>query len=510
MRTSLIFMASSALLLTAIPPLAAATPRATPAPSSLDWQSCDEPQFARWQRIDGTIFPGFQCAVLTRPLVRSEPGGRKVRLAVVRLPASGTPEQYRGPLVWNPGGPGQTGVGLSNIVYLLPPDVRESFDFVTWDPRGIGASTPAIGGPGCAIPKPARPATGPVDWQQVLTARRSQVRRLNAKCYQGNRAIIENAGTLDNAHDLEALRTALGHEQITYWGLSYGTLLGSTYMQLFPDRVRAAVQDSNMDPQLRLHGVNAGSVAPDHSLGFFLEANPDIKPQYNAVIRALTDRTLGLPDGTRYTRWDVLDVLNDSVMFYIDPGGDWTAAEQVITTAHTALFGTGATRAAARRALTQPAFRSPRTGTVGGLWSAVVCQDFADRLTAGEQRSQMRWAVRNGPVYGGSLGVDYITTCDGYGAAEPDPVPTPRRFGPEIPGIISNSTRDGETPYQWAVNMARVYRKMRMLTLVGGLHGTFGLSQSACVDNTIAQFLISLQRPTTDLTCPWSPPRPVP
>mgnify|MGYP002139904099 FL=1 len=75
-----------------------------------------------------------------------------------------------------------------------------------------------------------------------------------------------------------------------------------------------------------------------------------------------------------------------------------------------------------------------------------------------------------------------------------------------MPGIVANATRDGETPYQWAVNMARTYRRMRMLTLVGGIHGTFGLSESPCVNSAIADFLLSATPPATDLSCPFSPP----
>lgn len=475
---------------------------------TIDWQPCTDSQFDRWKKVDGASLDGFDCATFTRPLDREDPSGTEVQLAVVRLPATGTAAERQGTLFLNPGGPGQSGLGLSEIALLLPPEVRAAFDFVTYDPRGIGASTPAIKGPGCNIPKPTRPATGSVDWQRVLERRVAQVDRANARCYEANADLIDHAGTLDGAYDLDALREAVGDPKITYWGISYGTLLGSTYAQLFPDRVRALVFDGNMDPQISLFGISAGSVAPDHSITFFLQANPELATQYDAVIEHLDQETLALPDGTEYTRWDVLDVLNDTVPFFADPGGDWSTAGEVITTLHQAIFGAGAEQEAALEALARnPNLRSPTTGTVGSLWSAVVCQDFADRISAARQRDQLRWIVREGPIYGGSLGVDYLTTCNGYDQARPHPVPRPVRYGPDVPGIISNTTRDGETPYQWAVNMARTYRNMRTLTLVGGIHGTFGLSESDCVDTAIAEFLLSATPPPTDLACPYTPPR---
>ncbi len=81
---------------------------------------------------------------------------------MVKLAATGSAAEHEGTLFLNPGGPGQSGVGLSKIVDLLPPSIRASFNFVTYDPRGIGASTPALAGRGCNIPKPTRPATGTV------------------------------------------------------------------------------------------------------------------------------------------------------------------------------------------------------------------------------------------------------------------------------------------------------------------------------------------------------------
>jgi pimeloyl-ACP methyl ester carboxylesterase len=295
----------------------------------------------------------------------------------VRFPATGPAADRLGTLILNPGGPGQSGVGLSKIVYLLPESVRARFDFVTYDPRGIGASTPALEGKGCNIAKPTRPATGKVDWDSVLAERQEQVARDNARCFEKNRTLVEHAGTVDGAYDLDALREAVGDEKITYWGISYGSLVGSTYAQLFPDRVRAMVFDGNMNPQTTLAGISEGSVAPDDSIGFFLQAT-GLRVRFDEVMAKLNRHTIELPDDSRYTRWDLLDVLNDGVDFFPITGDEsWAQAAQ-------------------------------------------------------------------------------------------------------------------------AVNV------------VGGIHGTFGLSQSDCVDNAIGDFLISVTPPAIDVACPYSPRTPHP
>lgn len=477
----------------------------------LDWKPCSDAGFAEWEKIDDNSLGGFQCSAFVRPLDRSNPDGdEQVTLAVVKLPATGTPEQRKGTLFLNPGGPGQSGLGLSMIAFLLPESVRQAFDFVTYDPRGIGASTPAIKGRGCNIPKPNRPETGEVDWEKVLSSRQKQVDKANAQCLERNADLIEHAGTVDGAHDLDALRAAVGDDKITYWGISYGTLLGSTYAQLFPDRVRAMVFDGNMDPQTTLAGITEGAVAPDNSIAFFLQAT-GLRQKFDEVMEQLDRRTIRLPDGTRYTRWDVLDVLNDGVDFFPITGDQsWAQAAKAVNESWNALVGPESGREAARKALTAKELQSPTTGTVGSLWSAVVCQDFSDRMSNDRQQDLLQGILREAPLYGGSLGVDYLTTCNGYEDAEPHPVPRPERYGPPIPGMISNSTRDGETPYQWAVNMARTYPTMRAMTLVGGIHGTFGLSQSDCVDDAIAQVLISAEPPAIDQACPYSAPNPAP
>ena len=182
------------------------TPGAAPAPGVLDWQPCTGAQFDRWEKVDDNSLDGFECSPFVRPLDRDRPKGEQVTLAVVRLQGHRPRLLVSGTLFLNPGGPGQSGIGLSKIVYLLPESVRASFDFVTYDPRGIGASTPALKGRRYNIPKPSRPATGKVNWSDVLTTRQKQVAAANAKCLEENQDLVEHGGTLDGAYDLDALR----------------------------------------------------------------------------------------------------------------------------------------------------------------------------------------------------------------------------------------------------------------------------------------------------------------
>ncbi|WP_308307618.1 alpha/beta fold hydrolase [Streptomyces sp. ISL-10] len=85
-----------------------------------------------------------ECGSLDVPLDWADPDGKRIRIAVSRVPASGTPQQRRGVLLVNPGGPG--GSGLSYAVTKrakLPESVRRAYDVIGFDPRGTGQSAPA-------------------------------------------------------------------------------------------------------------------------------------------------------------------------------------------------------------------------------------------------------------------------------------------------------------------------------------------------------------------------------
>ena len=108
---------------------------------------------------------GFECATLRVPGTAVRPAGATVALALVRHRATGTAAQRIGSLIFNPGGPGGSGVSaIPGVWDLVPPSVRERFDLVSWDPRGVGESAPSLTADRCPSPYPRRPATGSVNW----------------------------------------------------------------------------------------------------------------------------------------------------------------------------------------------------------------------------------------------------------------------------------------------------------------------------------------------------------
>jgi pimeloyl-ACP methyl ester carboxylesterase len=115
-------------LLAAAVPASAVRPPAAAAPA-LAWKPCADPA----QR-------GFQCATLRVPLDYRNPGGSRIRLAVIRHRPT-KPSRRIGTLFYNPGGPAASKGVFPTIVEGLLAPVRERFEVVTWDLRGLGEST---------------------------------------------------------------------------------------------------------------------------------------------------------------------------------------------------------------------------------------------------------------------------------------------------------------------------------------------------------------------------------
>lgn len=460
----------------------------------LRWQDCQDETLASY---------GYECTRFTRPLRRAEPDGPQVELAVFRLPATGTAQERIGTLFFNPGGPGQPGGGSATKGMLLPPKVRRAFDFVTWDPRGLGQSRPALAD--CSVAMPQRPATGPVDWQRVLTQRQRELAERNRDCIARHRDLISQMGTVEAAHDLDALRQALGDDRLSFWGISYGTVIGSTYAALFPERVRALVLDGSVDPWSDLSGLRHSATAPDDAIRFFLQLHPDLKRPLQRSLASLVQAPLKLPDGSTYTRWDLLDPLVNYVFISRLSG---TYGRILIETVHKALFGTPAERTAALKTLQHPLLRSPgHDSNAAAGFAAVTCQDFPQRPSPKQQAALLGDLTRQAPLYGGTLGVNFLALCSGYEDLKASsPVPRAPFLERDVSGLISGTRWDAATPWVWSTAMARAFPSMRTLQVVGNEHGTYTNVQSSCLEKAISRYLLTGMVPPTDLSCPYVKP----
>src|SRR3954469_13841704 len=190
----------------------------------------------------------LQCGKLSAPLDWDRPNGEHIDLAVIRHLAS-RPQERIGSVFLNPGGPGASGVTVVGESWA---DFDQwgggRFDVVGWDPRGTNASSPV----NCFRSDAERDqfwagVSIPTTTAESQAYQRKTV-ELARRCGEVGGDLLNHISTADTARDLDALRQAVGDRKLTYIGLSYGTMIGQTYANLFPDRVRAMMLDGLIDP----------------------------------------------------------------------------------------------------------------------------------------------------------------------------------------------------------------------------------------------------------------------
>lgn len=226
---------------TAEPAAPAAAPATMPVtPGTIAWGTCANPAFTA---------RGLQCATLQVPLDHDKPRGRTITLALSRLPHTVPDSQYQGVMLLNPGGPGGSGLTLPVLRDRVPQGAGQAYDWIGFDPRGVGSSVPALS---CDPNYPTaynRPAYNPTT-PEIEQAWLTRAANYTAACARNNDPeLLNNMTTVDVARDLDLIRQATGQSQINYYGFSYGTYIGQVYSTLFPTNVRRQIFDGTVDPR---------------------------------------------------------------------------------------------------------------------------------------------------------------------------------------------------------------------------------------------------------------------
>lgn len=470
--------AAAALALPAHP--AAAAPRTV----SLAWAACERADLA-----------GFECARLEVPRDWSNPAKGTFSLSMARHRSSGPASQRIGSLFFNPGGPGGSGVDITASVWsILPEETKAHFDLVSFDPRGVGESTPTID---CALTTFATPpATGPVDWAGVYATTQQQSAAANKACLEDNPDVAPYIGTKNVVKDLDAMRAAVGDALLSYWGASYGTRIGYTYALTYPDRFRAILLDGSVNPRGSISDFISGyATAADPALGMVFERYPGSGDDFRSVMAHLQTATVPISKTRSLSRWDVTGYLENSM------GSQAFGAQQAryLRWVHTAITGEGKALRNAKRELrsaTQAQFL-----LMGGFPALVNCLDYADRPDAARQQ-ELADAVRfHAPNLGWLRAIQLKSSCDGLEGLVPDPVPQPEGNNYAARLLLLGATRDSQTPYVWSTDMANLFRESRLVTYVGSQHVTYGITGSTCVNSYGTAYLIGQDLPAVDQSC---------
>ena len=451
--------------------------------------------------------PRTRCATLTVPLDWQTPDDGKTIEIALRVTRS---KHREGALTFNPGGPGGSGIGYTSVIYSeLPAQVRNRFDFVTWDPRGVGLSGPTLTDcPEVLDVDP--PATGPVDWQAHWEAQLAATAAANAACLAANPDTAPNLGTWQVVRDLEAMRIALGYKQWNYWGMSYGTRIGHAYARTFPTSLRALIMDGSLMAGATLYRFSTtwpAGVQVTQQVYASLNGRAQAH-KINTILTYLDDSVITV-EATTVTRWD----------FYAFVGANGALMRQAnypdVRARINSLYEyvkatTPSARARALRGLGDTLTRIRQANDMAVVNSLVNCADLHDRPTAGQIAAASIAAERQYGTASPSA-MENSSQCAGLPAdmspASPDGTST---ITLATPPMFVLSTGDPATPWVGGRSMANTFARSRTISYASTQHVTYLQTPSTCVNDPVTQYLLTLQLPRTDLSCAFTPSPPPP
>ncbi|MDL5154687.1 alpha/beta hydrolase [Actinomycetospora termitidis] len=427
----------------------------------------------------------FECAQITVPIDYAVPTGPTITIGIVRQPAADQANKV-GALLVNPGGPGGSGIETVESGQV-PADVAARFDVIGFDPRGVGRSANLACPVGPDTPYYGDPDPGdPAD--EAATAQ--AVERYDQSCGDAYRQLLPHLGTRDVARDMDAIRNALGQQQISYLGYSYGTSIGQVYGEQFPQRVRAMVLDGVVD--VTLPGLDPSQAESfENSLRQFAadcarrpdcEAGPDAIGMLDRVRAKVEAAPLPVPGMTPLSP----GLLELGVVLPLYSKGNWPTLAKALQAADS---GDGAPfrRLAARY------FEGSNSDT----YNAVTCLDNSWPRNPEDVFAQARAAEVRAPHFSGNVLVSGLT-CARWPVPQ-DPLVPPSGAGLP-PTLVIGTTNDPATPYRNSQNLVRRLQGSALLTYRGDGHTVYGQGVR-CVDDQVNRYLVTLALPAPNAVC---------
>jgi pimeloyl-ACP methyl ester carboxylesterase len=433
-----------------------------------------------------------QCGKMTVPLDWSKPGGRTTEIAVARVPAKDQAHKL-GVLAFNPGGPGGAGASIIAAGYTeaFAGSLLDKFDIVSWDPRGTGGSNQLDCGLNLRPGVPVFPKT-----KAQYDAMVASSRAFGEQCIRQHGDYMWNLDTRDAARDLDALRAGLGVAKLSYFGPSYGSYLGTTYAQLFPQHIDRMVLDGILDhasgptelmltearqmeygfnkfaawcktePKCALYGRDAGKV-------------------YDKVVREADKHPLPGTPSVKVNGDTIRMSLPNLIPAIGDFTGPWTQLAAALAKAEKG-DGSGFIGVS-------------YVGDPESAYTAVSCMDFPPRLTSyADARARLARAKAVAPRVGASVeGWVISASCAGWPIPPSNAwKPTPVKDAPPI--LIAGNTHDPSTPLESARGLQRQLRGSHLL--VTDVFGHTSWFNSTCARNQIVKYFETGVMPPENLT----------
>ncbi|TJZ59295.1 alpha/beta hydrolase [Streptomyces piniterrae] len=481
------------------------TAAARAAKKGIDWKDCP----ADW----GLKTP-IQCGYVTVPVDYAKPNGRTIKIAVDRARSTGDTKERQGSLVYNPGGPGGSGMRFPSRVTTKNPlwtKIAKAYDFVGFDPRGVGHSAPIS----CVDPQEfvKAPKADPVpDSEADKLAQRKLAKEYADGCAERSGDLLPYMTTANTVRDLDVVRAALGEKKLNFLGVSYGTYMGAVYATLFPDHVRRMLVDSVVNPSRKKVWYQANL---DQDIAFetrwgdwkkWVAKNDaayhigDTPEKVQAAWEKLRATAKANPIGGVVGPAELTGFFQNAP--YYD--SSWASTAEVWSK-----YLAGDEKPLIENAGPNLDDKAGNIASENGnaVYTAVECTDTKwptdwqtwdrDNTRIHQQAPFMTWsnAWMNLP-------------CATWSAKQQRPVDV--KTGKGLPNVlIVQSTRDAATPYEGAVELHKRLKGSRLITEKdAGSHGVTGLV-NPCINERVDSYFLTGKTDAEDVTCaPHATPEP--
>ncbi|MGX1776763.1 alpha/beta hydrolase [Nocardia brasiliensis] len=458
----------------------------------LEWAPCAEAESGAW-------FPEVTddrtCARVRVPLDYRAAGEltpdtvRTVSLPIARLSATG---HKQGTLVLISGGPGEPGLEMLDMSF--PEQIRENYDIVAYDPRGVGRARPAIS----CDPDQEELAEEHDSVSATEHARRGFV---ESCMRETGPDVLRHMGSDEATDDLDVLRGVLGEQKLNILAASYGTQVAAMYINRYPQGYRAAALDSVVDvsethAQMKVAQEEGYQNTFERVAAFCADRYRDECPLggdpaeaenvFHDVLRAAEDHPVPAGDAEPIEPGDILKALTTS---YLWPTG-WVPFLDALTALH-ADDGTPMRRLADQEEHDEPPRQAaPTAQATSNALEAITCADFAKPTTDRASRQAEEAAIYDAATYDdyGPRPSEFpLDICAFWPTAGTAKGFQPRRAAGSAPVLFIGTRHDPTTPLGNAERMAKFLDSPLLIREGDGHTFVFG-DVNSCIDDRVVNY----------------------
>ncbi|MEV4703803.1 alpha/beta hydrolase [Actinoplanes sp. NPDC049316] len=462
--------------------------------AAIAWGACESP---------GLRARGADCGYLSVPLDHAHPGGKKIKLAVSRVRHTVPDSKYQGVMLVNPGGPGGSGLTLSVLGEFVPGDAGAAYDWIGFDPRGVGESKPALACDGDYLGYD-RPPYVPTS-AAIEKAWLKRAKGYAAACDRAGGTLLDHLRTTDTVADMETLRIALRAEQINFYGFSYGTYLGQVYATLHPERVRRMVLDGVVDPSRVWYDANLDQdVAFDRNIKIYFRWLARHHDVYGLGSTGKAVERLFYREQARLITKPAAGVIGPAELSDVFlQAGYYVFGWEAVASAFAAWVH-DRDPAPLKSLYDQGSPQEEGADNGYAVYLAVQCTDVQWPASWQKWRAD-NWRVHALAPFETWGNAWYNAPCLTWGSKAGKPVAVTGAKAPPV--LLISETLDAATPFPGSLEVRKRFPRSVLVEGVGGTTHAGSLFGNACVDDTIAAYLATGKLPkrvkanTSDKRC---------